>query len=163
MGIGKARGVPGGCGGLSAGAAGRELGERGQMTVELAVAFPVLLVVALVIVNAAVFFGQGAAFDNLFFDAVRVHAVSPAYGQGAAQSVALVQESMDQAFPEGNVEVAVRADDAGLGHTRFTGTLRFAPTLFGYPFRSEAFGVAFPRLSHSAQIVVDCYKPGVLL
>lgn len=163
MGVGKMHGILGGCPGPPVEGAGRAPGERGQMTVELAVAFPVLLVVALVVVNAAMFFGQCAAFDNLFCDAVRVHAASPAYGQGTAQSVTLVQEAMDQAFSEGNVEVAVWADDAGLGHTRFTGTLRFAPTLFGYPFRSEAFGVAFPRLSHSAQIVVDCYKPGVLL
>lgn len=144
-------------------AIGRTVGERGQMTVELAVALPVLLTVALVVVNAAVFFGQCAAFDNLFCDAVRVHAVSPAYGQGVAQSEALVREAMAEAFPEENVEVEVMAEDAGLGHTRFTGVLRFSPTLFGYPFRSEVFGVAFPRLAHRAQIVVDCYKPGVLL
>lgn len=133
------------------------------MTVELAVALPALLTVALVVVNAATFFGQCAAFDNLFCEAVRVHGVSPAYGQSTQESAELVRSSLAEAFPQGNLEVSVSAEDAGLGHTRFTGVLRFAPTLFGYPLRSEVFGVAFPRLAHRAQIVVDCYKPGVLL
>lgn len=137
--------------------------DRGQMTVELAVALPVLLTVALIAVNAATFFGQCAAFDNLFCDAVRVHGASPAYGQSTQESAELVRISLAEAFPQENLEVSVSTEDAGWGHTRFTGVLRFAPTLFGYPLRSEVFGVSFPHLAHRAQIVVDCYKPGVLL
>ena len=60
--------------------AGRS-GENGQMTVELAVALPVLLAVAAIAVNALLFFSECAAFDVASRDAVRIHAASPAYGQ----------------------------------------------------------------------------------
>ena len=137
--------------------------DRGQMTVELAVALPVLLAVALVVVNAAALFGECAAFDNLFCEAVRVHAVAPAYGQGRQESAALVQRELERQFGADNLGVSVEAEPAAGGHTRFTGTLRFAPTLFGLPFCGEVFGVPLPELTHRVQLVVDCYKPGLLL
>ena len=49
----------------------RTCDERGQMTVELAAAFPVLIIVAVIAVNALAFFSECAAFDNVFRDAVR--------------------------------------------------------------------------------------------
>ena len=54
----------------------RTCDERGQMTVELAAAFPVLIIVAVIAVNALAFFSECAAFDNVFRDAVRVHVTS---------------------------------------------------------------------------------------
>ena len=35
--------------------------------------------------------------------------------------------------------------------------------LFGLGLKSEVMGVALPKLSHTEELVVDCYKPGVLL
>ena len=49
------------------------------------------------------------------------------------------------------------------GHTSFSATLEYMPTLFGLGLRSEVMGVAMPKLSHTEELVVDCYKPGVLL
>ncbi len=54
------------------------------MTIEFVVAFPVMLIVAAIAVNACSFFGVCAAFDNDFRDAVRTCATSPAYGQDVA-------------------------------------------------------------------------------
>lgn len=48
--------------------------ERGQMTVELAVVFPALLAVAVIAVNALLFFSECAAFDRVAREAVRLHA-----------------------------------------------------------------------------------------
>lgn len=45
--------------------------ECGQMTVEFAVALPVVVVIAVIAVNALAFFSDCAAFDNLFRDAMR--------------------------------------------------------------------------------------------
>ncbi|MFR1637832.1 MAG: hypothetical protein ACLSVD_00875 [Eggerthellaceae bacterium] len=76
--------------------------ERGQMTVELAAAFPVLIIVAVIAVNALAFFSECAAFDNVFRDAVRVHTASPAAGEGIEQSSALVQTALSAAFDAEN-------------------------------------------------------------
>ena len=49
------------------------------------------------------------------------------------------------------------------GHISFSATLEYMPTLFGLGLKSEVMGVALPKLSHTEELVVDCYKPGVLL
>ena len=72
--------------------------ERGQMTVELAVVFPALLAVAVIAVNALLFFSECAAFDRVAREAVRLHAASPAYGQGLEQGCAQVAQTVEQAF-----------------------------------------------------------------
>lgn len=141
----------------------RACDDRGQMTVELAVAFPVLIVVAVIAVNALAFFSECAAFDNALRDAVRLHATSPASGQGIEQSSALVQADLAAAFDAPNEETRVSAEGTAGGHVRLTGTLEYAPTLFGLGLRSSVLGVGLPPLTHAASIAVDCYKPGVLL
>lgn len=139
------------------------IGERGQMTVELAVVFPVLLVVAVVAVNALLFFSECAAFDRVAREAVRVHATSPAYGQGLEQSRAQVAQTVEQALDQPYLASRVAVEGAAGGHARFTATLEFSPTLFGLGLKSSVFGVALPHLEHAVSLVVDPYKPGVLL
>lgn len=135
--------------------------EDGQMTVELAVAFPVLIVVAVVAVNALLFFSECAAFDNAFRDAVRVHATSPAYGQGVEQGRAQVESALAAAFDRSFEQVAVAVRGEAGGHVEFEATLELSPTLFGLGLKQSVFGVALPTLTHRSAFVVDCYKPGV--
>ena len=90
----------------------RTCDERGQMTVELAAAFPVLIIVAVIAVNALAFFSECAAFDNVFRDAVRVHVTSPAAGQGIEQSSALVQTALSCACRRRRFRGAIRASRA---------------------------------------------------
>lgn len=135
----------------------------GQATVELAVAFPVLVIVAVIAVNAVLFFSECAAFDRVARDAVRTHAASPAYGQGVEQSRALVAAAVDAAADRPYLESQVAVEGGGMGHTTFTATLEFSPTLFGLGLKSEVLGVPLPRLRHSVSMTVDAYKPGVLL
>ncbi len=141
----------------------RGAAERGQMTVELAVVFPVLVAVAVIAVNALLFFSECAAFDRVAREAVRVHATSPAYGQGLEQSRAQVAQTVEQAFdrPFEATRVAVEGTDGG--HARFTATIEFSPTLFGMGLKPSVFGVALPPLQHEVSLAVDPYKPGVLL
>ena len=76
--------------------------DRGQMTVELLVVLPVVLIVAVVAVNALTFFGDCAAFDRVARNAVRLCAASPAYGQDAgrgAEEVRAVCSGMSPTRP----------------------------------------------------------------
>lgn len=134
----------------------------GQMTIELAVAMPVLIIVSVIAVNVVTFFGECAVFDRAVHEAVRVYAASPAYGQGLGQSCALVEEAAREAVDAPNVEVSVGYGEMGFDYVEFSATLEFHPTLFGLGLRSEVFGVALPALSHTTSYVVDVYKPGVI-
>ncbi|MEF2655324.1 MAG: hypothetical protein U0M72_02660 [Eggerthellaceae bacterium] len=143
-------------------AVGRER-YSGQMTVEFVIAFPVALVVALVSVNAVLFFSDCASFDRLFRSAVCTYAASPAYEQDVSESCALVKSSIEDDFSRENLQFEVTSTGASGGLVTFNGALTFQPTLFGMGPLSGAFGVGFPSLSHQEQITVDVYKSGVLI
>ena len=135
----------------------------GQMTVELAVAMPVLIVVMVIAVNACTFFVDCAKFDRVAHDAVRIHAVSPGYRQTASQTCDLIAQEIRQALDAPNVDVSVSCSGTGPDFERFSATMQFAPTLFGLGVRSSVFGVSMPKATHSTSIVVDVYKPGVIV
>lgn len=137
--------------------------DRGQMTVELAVAFPALMIVAVIAVNALTFFADCAVFDRVAHEAVRVHATSPAYRQGSGQTVVLVAQEIRSVVDAPNVDVSVAVNPSGAGFEKYTATLSYSPTLFGAGMRSEVFGVQLPRLVHKSELVVDSYKPGVIV
>lgn len=138
-------------------------GGKGQMTVELAVAMPVLVIVAVIAVNAMSFFADCAIFDRVAHQAVRAHAASPAYGQGSGQSCALVEQEIEQALDQSNLDVSVTCGTITGDFESFTATVEYHPTLFGMGLRSEVLGVSLPTLVHSTTYVVDVYKPGVVV
>ncbi|MCL1798639.1 MAG: hypothetical protein FWG23_02705 [Eggerthellaceae bacterium] len=133
------------------------------MTVEFVVVFPVLIIVAVIAVNALLFLSECAAFDRVAREAVRVHATSPAYGQSTEQSVARVEQVLKGQCDKEYLDARVSVSGGTLGHTRYTAELLFRPTLFGMGMRSEVFGVSLPPLRHTVTMTVDAYKPGVLL
>lgn len=139
------------------------MAERGQMTVELAVVFPIAVIVALVAVNALLFISECASFDRIADQAIRVHATAPSYGQDTEQSRALVEESLRESFARDNEDVSVNVTAAGLGLVRFEAELVYHPTLFGMGLRSEVLGVELSPLRHSTGLTVDPYKPGVVI
>lgn len=138
-------------------------GESGQMTIEVAVAMPILIIVAVIAVNAMTFFGECAVFDRVACEAVRVHATSPAYKQGFDQSTALIEQAIRSEIDEPNVRVSVAHGVVSTDFDAYTMTIEFSPTLFGMGLRSEVFGVSLPSLRHSVRYVVDTYKPGVVV
>lgn len=142
---------------------GRLRDQRGQMTVELAAALPALIIVAVIAVNAGTFFADCAAFDRVSREAVRVHAASPAYGQGVGDSCSLVEQEIESALGRDNLEFEVAHGVTGPDFDEFRMTLSYEPTLFGMGLRSSVFGVALPKLRHEAVYVVDSYKPGVFV
>ena len=143
---------------------GRRLrGRDGQMTIELAAALPVLIVVAVIAINALCFFEDCAVFDRVAHESIRVYAASPGYGQDGAQSCALIEQNIVAVLDRDNVEVSVTRSSAGFDLETYSATIEYAPTLFGMGLRSEVFGVPLPRLAHSTSLVVDVYKSGVII
>ena len=139
------------------------LDESGQMTVEMAVAMPALIVVAVIAVNACTFFYQCAVFDRVAHEAVRVYATSPAYGEGPGQACASVEQAVRSQLDNQNLDVSVAYAKVGADFDEYRATLSFQPTLFGMGLRSEVFGVSVPQLEHTTSYVVDSYKPGVVV
>lgn len=143
-------------------AVGKPHAELGQMTVEIAVTLPVFIVVALIAVNAVLFFSECAAFDRVAREAMRIHVASPSYEQGLEQSRAKVASEITQALGRPYLQSRVAIEGTAAGHVRCTATLEFSPTLFGLGLKPSVFGVALPHLEHTVSLVVDPYKPGVL-
>lgn len=135
--------------------------ESGQMTVELLVVLPVAIIVAVIAVNALMFFGDCAKFDQLTRNAVRTYASAPANGQGLSEAVALVEAELEAAMDAPNLSVSAWSESLSMGNVRVVARLEYAPTLFGLGLRSEVLGVSLPRLSHEASLVVDPYVPGI--
>ena len=136
--------------------------ESGQMTIEVAVALPALIVVAAIAVNAMTFFADCAVFDRVAHDAVRVYASAPAYAQDIDQGCTLVERTVRSQLDDPNLEVRISHGVTGPDFDEFTATLEFYPTLFGRGARSEVFGVQLPHLTHVTRYVVDSYRAGVV-
>lgn len=135
----------------------------GQMTIEFVVAFPAMIAVALVAVNAILFFSDCAAFDRIFRSSVCAYAASPAYEQGVDQSCALVESALGETMARENLQFQVFSSGHEGDTVVFSGQLRFEPTLFGKGSLSSVFGVSLPALSHEERIAVSAYKPGVVM
>lgn len=149
-------------------------GEGGQMTVELAVMVPVTIVVALIVLNLMWFVEACAAFDQAALDAVVAHGVFPAGEQTQAAAVAQVESALEQALGrEGTCEVEVSAQAVSGGSettslvispllTRYTCTLTYHP----WPRLLRMPGVTYEAplaLRHERELVVDRYRPGVVV
>lgn len=137
--------------------------NSGQVTVELVVAIPVLLIVAVVGVNALLFLGECASFDRQARDAIRVHAAAPGYGQGPGDAASAVQAALSESFNREFEQVRVSVSGASPGLVRYEATLSFTPTLVGRSFSGTVFGTWLSPLEHTTVLVVDPYKPGAIV
>lgn len=147
---------------------------RGQMTVELAVVAPVVIVIALVALNLMRYVEACAAFDQAALDAVVVHGVAPAGEQSQERAVEEVRAAIELSlgdFPR--CEVDVRAERVPSGGT--SGSFSVSPLLTRYvcslsyrpwPLAARLPGVTFEpplALRHERSLVVDRYRPGVVV
>lgn len=140
-------------------------GEKGQMTVELVVMIPALVVIAAIAVNALLFFSECAAFDRVARNAIRIQAASPAYGQSAAESCSLALSTIEDALgvqEKDYLDADVTASGSSGAKTTYRATLSFSPTLFGLGLKTSIFGVPLPKLEHSTDLTIEPYRPGVL-
>lgn len=149
-------------------------GSSGQMVVELAVMVPVALVVALVVFNLMGFIEACAAFDQVALDAVVAHGVASAGEQTQVASVEEVRAALAEGLGRKDTcEVEVSAEGFSAGSqggsfvispllTRYTCTLYYHP----WPRFLRMPGITLEAplsLRHERQLVVDRYRPGVVV
>lgn len=151
--LGSWRGILGSC--LRAMRIGRRR-SSGQMTVEFAVVFPVLLMVGFISVNALVFLGDCAAFDIVARDAIRLQADD---GQHEAQGCVEICARIEKGLSMEHEAVSVTSERTVAGHIRYVARTAFSP-----PFLkgAQVFGVAVPPLEHEVVFVVSPYRAGVI-
>lgn len=138
--------------------------ERGQMMVELCVVFPVVIVIALIAVNALTFFGDCARFDRVAHSSVRVASSSPSFSLGSYDQISGdVMAQIEAGMQEDNLEFGIEASVTAEHYIRYEMELIYHPTLFGLGMRSEVFGVALPSLSHRIAYTIDPYRAGAFL
>jgi len=148
--------------------------RRGQLAVELAVLLPIMVVVAIVAFNLMRYLEVCAAFDRLSYDAIVSQGVSPAGTATDASATAQVQEAIEgglDGWDEVEVEVTAERVSGGTSEetftlspflTRFTCTLTFRP----WPSTFVIAGVRCEvpaALVHTRQLVVDRYRPGIVM
>ncbi len=144
------------------------------MTVELAVVTPVVIVVALVVLNLMGFVEACAAFDQVALDAVVAHGVAPSGEQSEGRAASEVRSAIEELLGrEGRCEVEVRAEAVGMGATssglvmsplltRYVCTLTYRP----WPRLLRMPGVTYEAplaLRHECELVVDRFRPGVVM
>ncbi len=136
--------------------------ESGQMTVEFVIVFPILLLIALIAVNVQLFFSECASFDRIAREAIRVHMCSTAAGQSLEGSCEAVSQVLEENFGADYLDTSLAVVENSFNQLKVRSTLSFHPTLFGMGLRSEIWGVSLPGLTHTVDLVVERYRPGVL-
>lgn len=150
-------------------------GEEGQMSVELAATLPIVLVVALIILNLMRFVGACAQFDRVAPNAVVSQGVSPPGEQTESGAVGRVTSCIEDAMRgDGTYSVEVRASSVALvgeegsgfsigsNLTRYTCTFRMRPWPSGLSIAGIGLGPPI-ALEHTRSYVVDRFKPGVVI
>ena len=136
---------------------------KGQATVEMAVVFPIVLVLLVIAFNAVAYLGVCASFDRIFTQQVRVFAAAPSFGSNQGDVVASIQKELSSRYGDecSKVEVVVSSD--AWGSSVFRASLEYEPSLFGLHFRSILFGIELPTLHHERSFALNCYRPGIVI
>lgn len=136
--------------------------ESGQMAIEAMVVLPVVLIVAVIVVNVGTYLSECAAFDRAARNAVRVYAASPEAGERHTAIATTIEEALQEGFSEEFLDVSVAFERSFGGKMTYRVTLTFHPTLFGMGLKTSVFGIPLPTASHEAVLTIDSYKPGIL-
>lgn len=137
--------------------------SSGQMSIEFIVMFPVMLMIALVAFNSALFLSECAAFDRIFRESVCVLAPSPESDETAGQICARLENELSSFSQKTYLSCSVSRNDHGDGLATYAATLSFTPTIFGaYPIH-PVFDLSLSPIEHTIQMTVDIYRPGVFL
>ena len=149
--------------------------ERGQMSVELAVLVPVIIVVALVGYNLMCFVELCSAFDHIALDSIISQGVSPTGELGTQAACEAVRSCTVEALGSTRCYVEVRASFASEGEggegvsfvispllTRYTCTLIYHPWPGSFSMGSLVYESPVV-LTHERTLVVDRFRPGVVV
>lgn len=145
--------------------------QTGQMAVELAALLPVILVVALIVVNVLCYAELCIRFDRIANDAVLTQGVSPAGATDSASGAQAVQTALEAALDSEACRVAVTAERIGLheggalinlsaGTTSYKCTLIYSPWFSSLSIAGASFSA--PELVHERTLVVDRYRSAIV-
>lgn len=147
--------------------------ERAQATVEMAVVTPVLIVLALIVLNLMTYLSATARFDRVVPDIVIATAVSPDGEDGSTATLTdAIAERVTDAMDGYEVEVTVEKQVGGatggdelvalVGQLEtYVCTMRMRP----WPSRFSIAGLdlgAPAVLSHTRSVTIDPWRPGVV-
>jgi hypothetical protein len=146
--------------------------ESGQMSVELVVCLPVILVVLFVAIHGMIFAAACARFDELAPQFVRVEATGDIDELSICNAITVDLEEAFKTYPGISITVTSEWVDGITGnlldeesitffimphHTKYVVELSYYPR--GLP--SSVFGVEIKGATHEQAFVVDSYKPGM--
>lgn len=136
--------------------------KSGQAVVELAIMFPIILIIAVICINALTFFSECSYFDRTLKQIVSCTATSPAYGCSSDNVVASVKNQLQDKMNKDFLDFEVWAEAKAGGFYQYNGVIKMYPTLFGLGLKKEIFGISLPSLNHEQRIIIEQYKPGVI-
>lgn len=147
--------------------------------VELAIVAPVLIIMAIVVLNLMVFVGASARFDRVAPDVVIALGVAPASderGDPIMDMSAAIEQSLNESMGRYGAVVEVELEGKAGGEGRGArGTLDIAAGLKAYRCsmvytpRPRLFGIAGFELGaplelrHDRVVVIDPWKPSVVV
>lgn len=134
---------------------------HGQGTVELAIVFPVVLIVAFICINALMFISECAKYDRLYKIEISSISISPGSGQDIVAVKNKIKEKIQSQFNSGYEEVDIACSQVEGGFWLFDSEFTFYPNIFGRSIRGDIFGISLFNLKHKSKMIVDSYKPGV--
>ena len=132
----------------------------GQMTVELAIVFPVLIIVACVMVNALGYAGECASFDRWVRNTVIAKASAPELDKSTDDILSEINVAMDAGTVYSNEDSSATYVSVSDSEIIVECELVWHPTLFGMDVKTEVFGMKLFELTHKCQIKVDPARSG---
>ena len=134
--------------------------RRAQMTVELSIVFPTLIIIAIIVVNSLTFASECASFDRAARNTVRALAVSPRIRSSFEEIQSEIESSLKTSFSKQNEGVNVHSSAVRGNLQTYRCELTWRPTLFGLNIEGSIFGIFLPTLSHISELTINPYKPG---
>ncbi|MBQ9059053.1 MAG: hypothetical protein IJ125_07705 [Atopobiaceae bacterium] len=146
--------------------------QAGQMSVELVVCMPVVLICAFVVFNLAQFVVVCSRFDRIVPDAILAHGASPEGEQTLLTSIEQVEQSIRDAMDTTRATIELTAEPLSFSEvgllslvgqpTRFTCVLTMSP----WPSQLSVAGISLSApqfMRHECSIVIDRYRPAVVV
>lgn len=137
--------------------------NAGQMTVEIAVVFPVVIVIAVILFNALSFASLCGSFDRLAKNEIRSICSSLSLEESEEENFDALVRNLNERFHDENVSVTCKKRHLSNSFMEYTCELNFFPTLFGMELKKSTFGIELPPLKHIQRHVVDQKKEGDIL
>ena len=136
--------------------------NNGQMTVELAIVFPILIIIGVLAVNILSFVSTCSSFDRFVKNETRRIASTPLISETSEDCKNNILTSIGSKFNANNLEVECTQENQG-EYVKYICKLKWYPTLFGLGLKRDVFGISLPCLTHEESLCVDEFRAGDLL